>query len=56
MKRRINLIQHNGMESDFSNLPEHVKNYMIDIDGTITDDVPNEEPERMATCDLFLMP
>ena len=31
-------------------LPEHVKNYLIDIDGTITDDVPNEEPERMETC------
>ena len=28
-------------------LPEGVKNYMIDIDGTVTDDVPNEEPERM---------
>ena len=28
-------------------LPEGVKNYMIDIDGTITDDVPNEEIERM---------
>lgn len=24
------------------------KNYLIDIDGTVTDDVPNEEPERMA--------
>ena len=31
-------------------LPSDVKNYMIDIDGTITEDVPNEEPERMATC------
>ena len=31
-------------------LPEGVKNYLIDIDGTITDDVPNEEPERMVTC------
>lgn len=31
-------------------LPDNVKNYLIDIDGTITDDVPNEEPERMATC------
>lgn len=30
-------------------LPDGVKNYMIDIDGTITDDVPNEEPERMST-------
>ena len=24
------------------------KNYLIDIDGTVTDYVPNEEPERMA--------
>ncbi len=31
-------------------LPEDVKNYLIDIDGTITDDIPNEEPERMETC------
>lgn len=34
-------------------LPSEVKNYMVDIDGTITDDVPNEEPERMATCMPF---
>ncbi|HAE31419.1 MAG TPA: phosphoheptose isomerase [Flavobacteriales bacterium] len=34
-------------------LPDDVKNYLIDIDGTITDDVPNEEPERMATCEPF---
>ena len=31
-------------------LSEGTKNYLIDIDGTITEDVPNEEPERMATC------
>jgi hypothetical protein len=31
-------------------LPSEVKNFLIDIDGTITDDVPNEEPERMVTC------
>ncbi len=31
-------------------LEESVRNFLIDIDGTITDDVPNEEPERMATC------
>ena len=30
-------------------LPEGVKNFLIDIDGTICDDVPNEEPERMGT-------
>ena len=29
-------------------LPEEVKNYLIDIDGTICDDIPNEEPERMV--------
>lgn len=34
-------------------LPKGVKNYLIDIDGTITDDVPNEEPERMITCQPF---
>jgi len=34
-------------------LPDGVKNYLIDIDGTITEDVPNEEPERMATCEPF---
>lgn len=34
-------------------LPENVKNFLIDIDGTICDDIPNEEPERMATCDPY---
>ena len=34
-------------------LPKGIKNYLIDIDGTITEDVPNEEPERMATCKPF---
>jgi hypothetical protein len=28
-------------------LPEGVKNYLIDIDGTICDAIWNEEPERM---------
>ena len=31
-------------------LSKDIKNYLIDIDGTITDDVPNEEPERMLSC------
>jgi len=34
-------------------LPNNVKNYLIDIDGTICDDIPNEEPERMATAGLY---
>ena len=27
-------------------LPDEIKNYLIDIDGTICDDIPNEEPEE----------
>jgi hypothetical protein len=34
-------------------LPEHVKNYLIDIDGTVCDDIPNEEPERMESAALY---
>ena len=34
-------------------LPNDMKNYLIDIDGTICDDIPNEEPERMSTAKLF---
>jgi uncharacterized HAD superfamily protein len=30
-------------------LPKEVRNYLIDIDGTICEDIPNEEPERMLT-------
>ena len=35
-------------------LAKDVKNYLIDIDGTITEDIPNEEPERMVTCEPWL--
>ena len=34
-------------------LPEGKKNFMIDIDGTISEDIPNEEPERMKDAALF---
>ena len=34
-------------------LPKGVKNYLIDIDGTICDDIPNEQPERMVTAKLY---
>lgn len=30
-------------------LPDGMKNYLIDIDGTVCEDIPNEEPERMGT-------
>ena len=48
---------HNQIDQDGKSasptLPENIKNFLIDIDGTITEDVPNEEPERMATCAPF---
>lgn len=34
-------------------LPKEIKNYLIDIDGTICDDIPNEEPERMETAKVY---
>jgi len=34
-------------------LPANVKNFLIDIDGTICEDIPNEEPERMEDAALF---
>lgn len=34
-------------------LPDNVKNFLIDIDGTICDDIPNEEPERMLTAKVY---
>jgi len=34
-------------------LPEDIKNYLVDIDGTVGDDIPNEEPERMLTAAVY---
>ncbi len=34
-------------------LPPDTFNYLIDIDGTICDDIPNEEPERMITATIY---
>ena len=34
-------------------LPKGIKNYLIDIDGTVCDDIPNEEPERMLTAEVY---
>ena len=34
-------------------MPDNIKNYLIDIDGTICDDIPNEEPERMESAKLY---
>ena len=34
-------------------LPEGVKNYLIDIDGTVGEDIPNEEAHRMITAEAY---
>tara|TARA_Y100000589_G_scaffold135686_1_gene129855 strand:+ start:2476 stop:2892 length:417 start_codon:yes stop_codon:yes gene_type:complete len=34
-------------------LPDNIKNYLIDIDGTICDDIPNEQSEKMKTAKLY---
>jgi len=34
-------------------LPEDIKNYLVDIDGTVGEDIPNEEPERMLTAEVY---
>ena len=32
---------------------DETKNYLIDIDGTICDDIPNEQAERMITANVY---
>ena len=34
-------------------LPDGVKNFLVDIDGTICDDIPNEEPERIPEAKCY---
>lgn len=54
-KKDIHFREHHDSAGHLTSpyLPEGMKNYLIDIDGTITDDVPNEEPERMATVEPY---
>lgn len=53
MSLSLKTIQNEKGENISPVLPTSVKNYLIDIDGTICDDVPNEEPERMGTCEPY---
>ena len=55
MSKKIKLKSLTGKEGHLISpaLNDGVKNYLIDIDGTITEDIPNEEPDRMATCEPF---
>lgn len=49
-KEKLNITIGSNGQTLSPTLPENIKNYLIDIDGTITEDVPNEEPKRMLTC------
>lgn len=55
-KTEYNLLQVSSENGDKISpvLPEGIKNYLIDIDGTIGEDIPNEEPERMLTAEVYL--
>ena len=48
----IDLFDENGHKIS-PGLPAHITNYLIDIDGTVCEDIPNEEPERMLTAELI---
>jgi len=48
----LNIISEDGLNLS-PVLKDGIKNFMIDIDGTICDDIPNEEPERMATAVIY---
>jgi len=47
---KMDLVQ---LENKSPILPSDIKNYLIDIDGTITEDVPNEQPERMSIVEPY---
>lgn len=51
-KKLLNKEYKNGVQVSPC-LPNGVKNYLIDIDGTICDDIPNEEPEKMLTAKVY---
>jgi hypothetical protein len=50
MSHQLKKIFNEKGESISPILAKGVKNFLIDIDGTVCDDIPNEEPERMETC------
>ena len=54
MTQKLNKVLDKDGNNISPQLGDNIKNYLIDIDGTITEDVPNEEPERMVTCEPWL--
>jgi len=52
MKTNLQKIEENGQLVS-PVLKDGVKNFLIDIDGTICEDIPNEEPERMLDAEIY---
>jgi hypothetical protein len=52
IEKKLQTVTENGQHLS-PILPLGIKNYLIDIDGTICDDIPNEEPERMLTAEVY---
>ncbi len=53
MSKKLNVLKDEHGNSLSPVLSEDTKNFLIDIDGTICDDIPNEEPERMVTAKVY---
>ena len=51
----MDLVQHVGDSGERISpiLPNEIKNYLLDIDGTVGEDIPNEEPHRMVTAEAY---
>ena len=52
MENLVEAVDSNGKKIS-PGLPSDKKNYLIDIDGTVGEDIPNEEPERMVTAEAY---
>jgi len=48
----IQKLDENGNQAS-PELPKQIRNYLVDIDGTVCEDIPNEQPERMLTAREF---
>lgn len=53
MKNKLKEVYNKDGKRKSPKLPPHIKNFIIDIDGVICEDIPNEEPHRMVdACEI----
>ena len=53
MSKKLNVLKDEHGNSLSPVLSGDTKNFLIDIDGTTCDEIPNEEPERMVTAEVY---